>query len=262
MVGEHVRLKGRRLVSASVSLRDLQDALSVEFADEELLRLAFTHPSYANEHASANGTNERLEFLGDAVLGLVIAERLYERFPGVEEGRLTLWRAHLVQGSTLARVAARHDLGSWLLLGRGEEATGGREREGNLAHVYESLVGALKLDRGPDGGLEGARRFIERTLEPELAALQTDPAELNPKGTLQQLAEGDFGRPQYVTTEERGPEHEREFSVEVRVGDEVLGRGAGTSKQQAEKAAAREAVLLLRGRLDEVETADAPEQAG
>ena len=250
------------MVSASVSLRDLQDRFRVRFDDEELLRLALTHPSYANEHPGTNGTNERLEFLGDAVLGLVIAEWLYERFPGVEEGRLTLWRAHLVQGSTLARVAARLDLGSSLLLGRGEEATGGRERDGNLAHVYEALIGAIKLDRGPDGGLEGARRFIERTLDPELAALQTDPAELNPKGTLQQLAEAAFGRPQYLTTDERGPEHEREFSVEVRVGDEVLGRGAGGSKQLAEKAAAREAITRLRERPESIDPADEPEQAG
>ena len=236
------------MVSASVSLRDLQDQLGVRFADEELLRLAFTHPSYANEHPGTAGTNERLEFLGDAVLGLVVAERLYERFPGVEEGRLTLWRAHLVQGSTLARVAARLDLGRWLLLGRGEEATGGRDREGNLAHVYEALVGAIKLDGGPGGGPEGARRFIEQSLEPELSALQQDPAELNPKGALQQLTEGSFGRPQYVTVDERGPEHLREFTVEVRIADEILGQGMGGSKQQAQKAAAREAVGRLRER--------------
>ena len=231
----------------------MQDRLGVRFADEELLRLALTHPSYANEHPGTAGTNERLEFLGDAVLGLVVAERLYERFPGVEEGRLTLWRAHLVQGSTLARVAARLDLGRWLLLGRGEEATGGRDREGNLAHVYEAVVGAIKLDGGPnggpDGGHEGARRFIEQSLEPELSALQQDPAELNPKGALQQLAEVSFGRPHYVTVDERGPEHVREFTVEVRIADEVLGQGMGGSKQQAEKAAAREAVRRLRERL-------------
>ena len=231
------------------SLRDAQQALGVAFADESLLRLALTHSSYANEHACAGGTNERLEFLGDAVLGLVIAEWLYERFPGVEEGDLTLWRAHLVQGPTLARAAARLGLGRWLLLGRGEEATGGRERGGNLAHAYEAVVGAIKLDRGPGGGPEGARRFIERTLAGELAALQTDPAELNPKGTLQQLCEGRYGRPQYVTIEERGPDHRREFAIEVRVGDEVLGRGAGGSKQEAGKAAARAAVRRLRDRL-------------
>ena len=116
-MAEHVRAKGRRLVSASAVFRDLQDVLSVNFADEDLLRLALTHPSYSNENTSVSGNNERLEFLGDAVLGLVIAERLYESFPDVEEGRLTLWRAHLVQGSMLSRVSARLDLGRWLLLG-------------------------------------------------------------------------------------------------------------------------------------------------
>ena len=112
------------------------------------------------------------------------------------------------------------------------------------------MVGAITLDRGPDGGQEGTRRFIERSLEPELSALQTDPAELNPKGVLQQLAERTYGRPHYVTTDESGPEHEREFSVEVRIDGEVLGRGSGSSKQQAEKAAAREAVGRLAARRD------------
>jgi ribonuclease-3 len=249
------------VISASVSLHDVQDQLALRFDDESLLQLALTHPSYANEHPDAPGTNERLEFLGDAVLGLVIAERLYQRFPDVEEGQLTQWRAHLVQGSTLARAAARLGLGRWLLLGRGEDATGGREREGNLAHVYEALVGAITLDRGADGGQEGARRFIERSLASELEALATDPAELNPKGALQQLAESTFGRPHYVTTDESGPEHEREFAVEVQIGDEVFGRGHGSSKQQAEKAAAREAVQRLRERLDGAASANG-ESAG
>lgn len=233
---------------ASPSLRGLQDRLALRFGDESLLLLALTHSSWANEHPGEEGSNERLEFLGDAVLGLVVAERLYERFPDVEEGLLTLWRAHLVQGPTLARAAARLDLGAWLRLGRGEDATGGREREGNLAHVYEALVGAIRLDCGPGGGIEGARRFIERTLGPELAALHDDPAELNPKGALQQLAEASLGRPLYVTLEERGPEHAREFAVEVRIGGEALGSGRGSSRQQAEKNAAREAVQRLRAR--------------
>ncbi len=236
------------MISAPSSLRDAQAALGVEFADESLLRLALTHPSYTNEHEGSGGSFDRLEFLGDSVLDMIIAERLYERFPAVEEGRLTLWRAHIVQGATLAEAARRLGLGCWLLLGRGEEATGGRERPGNLADAYEALVGALKLDPGPHGGIEGARRFIERTLAPELDALQTDPVELNTKGALQQYCEGRFGRPQYVTVEERGPEHEREFSVEVRIDGETLGRGSGRTKQQAEKDAAREALRLLRER--------------
>ncbi len=236
------------MVSAPLSPCDVQATLRIRFADEALLRLALTHPSYTNEHDGSDGSFERLEFLGDSVLGMVVAERLYERFPDVEEGRLTLWRAHIVQGPTLAEAARRLGLGQYLLLGRGEEATGGRERPGNLADAYEALIGALKLDRGPDGGLEGARRFIERTLAPELDALQTDPAELNTKGALQQYCEGRFGRPQYLTVEERGPEHAREFSVEVRIDGEVLGQGSGRTKQQAEKDAAREALRRLRER--------------
>ena len=236
------------MVSAPLSLCDVQATLRIRFADEALLRLALTHPSYTNEHEGSDGSFERLEFLGDSVLGMVVAERLYERFPDVEEGRLTLWRAHIVQGPTLAEAARRLGLGQYLLLGRGEEATGGRERPGNLADAYEALIGALKLDRGPDGGLEGARRFIERTLAPDLDALQTDPAELNTKGALQQYCEGRFGRPQYLTVEERGPEHAREFSVEVRIDGEVLGQGSGRTKQQAEKDAAREALRRLRER--------------
>ncbi|MYA19531.1 MAG: ribonuclease III [Chloroflexi bacterium] len=236
------------MVSAPLSPCDVQATLRIRFADEALLRLALTHPSYTNEHEGSDGSFERLEFLGDSVLGMVVAERLYERFPDVEEGRLTLWRAHIVQGPTLAEAARRLGLGQYLLLGRGEEATGGRERPGNLADAYEALIGALKLDRGLDGGLEGARRFIERTLAPELDALQTDPAELNTKGALQQYCEGRFGRPQYLTVEERGPEHAREFSVEVRIDGEVLGQGSGRTKQQAEKDAAREALRRLRER--------------
>ena len=236
------------MVSAPLSLCDVQATLRIRFADEALLRLALTHPSSTNEHDGSDGSFERLEFLGDSVLGMVVAERLYERFPDVEEGRLTLWRAHIVQGPTLAEAARRLGLGQYLLLGRGEEATGGRERPGNLADAYEALIGALKLDRGPDGGLEGARRFIERTLAPELDALQTDPAELNTKGALQQYCEGRFGRPQYLTVEERGPEHAREFSVEVRIDGVVLGQGSGRTKQQAEKDAAREALRRLRER--------------
>ena len=244
------------MVSAPPSLADAQAALGVAFADEALLRLALTHPSWTNEHEGADGSFERLEFLGDAVLGMVTAELLYERFPDVEEGALTLWRAQLVQGPTLAGAAARLGLGRWLLLGRGEETTGGRERPGILADACEALIGALKLDRGPDGGLEGARRFIERTLAPELEALRTDPAELNAKGALQQHCEGRFGRPQYVTVEERGPDHAREFSVEVRIDGEVLGRGHGRSKQQAEKDAAGEALRRLREQPDELAPAE------
>lgn len=232
--------------------RALEGRLGVQFRTPALLRTALTHPSYANEHPGTadqpggNETNERLEFLGDAALGLVVAEALYTRYPDLEEGRLTEWRAQIVCGPTLARAAVRYGLGEALLLGRGEESTGGRSREGNLERVFEATVGAILLDQG----LEAAREFAERALAVEFRALEgDDPAALNPKGALQQLAQGVLGRPQYVTTLEEGPEHQRQFTIEVRIDGEVVGTGSGPSKQQAEKAAAWAALEIVRARL-------------
>lgn len=233
--------------AADAGQQALEARLGLRFRDPALLRTALTHPSYANEHpATVEETNERLEFLGDAVLGLIVAEALYARYPALEEGRLTEWRAQLVCGPTLARVAERFGIGAALLLGRGEEATGGRQREGNLERALEATVGAVMLDQG----LEAARAFAERALEPEFHALAgDDPAALNPKGALQQLVQGVLGRPHYVTTLEEGPEHARRFTIEVRIDGEVVGTGSGPSKQQAEKAAARAALAVVRARL-------------
>ena len=235
--------RGEHLISASPEVAALQDRIGILFRDEALLLTALTHSSYANEHPEEpDGANERLEFLGDAVLGLVVAEALYEEFPDQQEGRLTEWRAQLVMGPTLARVADAIGLGPALRLGRGEEATDGRERERNLERAYEALVGAVMLDRD----LEAAREFVRRTLQEEFDALDGDQALVNPKGALQQLAHGNSARPEYVTVEEHGLEHEREFTVEVRVDGHVAGRGRGTSKQLAEKSAAREALEALQ----------------
>lgn len=236
----------------------LQERLGVTFRDPSLLRTALTHPSYANEHPDeGHATNERLEFLGDAVLGLIVAETLYSQYPDVEEGRLTEWRAQLVCGPTLARVATRLNLGPELRLGRGEEATGGRTREGNLERGMEALIGAVMLDQG----LEVARQVAARVLEPEFVVLGDESVELNPKGALQQLVQGAYGRPHYATASEEGPEHARRFTIEVRIDGEVVGSGSGTSKQQAEKEAAREAIGVMRARILE-RAANTAEAAG
>lgn len=225
---------------------EIEAEIGVSFLDHAMLRTALTHPSYANEHPEdATETNERLEFLGDAALGLIVAEALYERFPDRQEGSLTAWRAELVCGPTLARVATQLGVGRWLRLGRGEEATGGREREGNLERAYEALVGAILIDRG----LDAARDFVQRTLNDDFEALARDPAVLNPKGALQQIAQGLGMRPEYATVAIEGPEHDRWFTVEVRLGGEALGSGEGANKQQAEKEAAREALETLQARL-------------
>ncbi len=220
--------------------------MGVTFLDTAILQVALTHPSYANEHTEdAPETNERLEFLGDAVLGLVVAEALYARYPLEAEGRLTERRAQLVMGPTLARVAGTLGLGEALLLGRGEESTGGRARDRNLERVYEAVVGALLLDQG----LEAARAFIQRTLGAEVEALDAGAPALNPKGDLQQLTQGLHTRPEYVTVGEAGPEHDRTFTVEVRMDNEVLGSGSGASRQLAEKEAALHALDVLRARV-------------
>ena len=249
-VAGRVRSEGVHVVSAApdpgrTSLPELQRQIGVQFADEGLLRTALTHSSYANEYPDdAPETNERLEFLGDAALGLVVAEGLYTRYPQEAEGQLTEWRAQLVMGPTLARIAEGLGLGNALLLGRGEEATGGRERDGNLERAYEALLGALLLDQG----LEAVRAFVERTLAAELDAIEAGEAVLNPKGELQQLTQGSSARPEYVVVEQHGPEHRRTFTVEVRLGDEPIGSGSGASKQLAEKQAARGALATLRER--------------
>lgn len=235
------------------SLAALEGRLGVAFLDRALLLAALTHPSYANEHPSDPApTNERLEFLGDAALSLVVAEALYERFPDVQEGRLTEWRAHVVQGPTLSRVAGeRVDLGPALRLGRGEEQTGGREREGNLERAFEAIIGALYLDQG----IEAVRAFVVRTLGEEFDRLADEAAVLNAKGALQELAQEGLVRPEYVVVSREGPDHSRRFEVEVRVGGEALGRGAGHSRQEAEKQAALHALPALRARLGRTHTA-------
>ena len=245
-----MRLEGVHVVSASpdagrTSLPELQRQIGVQFADADLLRTALTHSSYANEHRDdAPETNERLEFLGDAALGLVVAESLYARYPQEAEGQLTEWRAQLVMGPTLAGIAEALGLGDALLLGRGEEATGGRERDGNLERAYEALLGALLLDQG----LEAVRAFVDRTLAAEFDAIEAGEAVLNPKGELQQLTQGESERPEYVVVAQQGPEHHRTFTVDVRLGDETVGSGSGASKQLAEKQAARVALATLRER--------------
>ena len=235
-------------------LSALESGIGFTFRDPALLTTALTHSSFANEHPEDPlPPNERLEFLGDAVLGMIVAEALYTRFPAIQEGRLTEWRAQLVCGPTLARVAADQlALGAWLRLGRGEEATGGRDREGNLERAFEAVVGAVYLDRD----LDTTREFVDRMLQDDFEALEGGGDQLNPKGALQQLTQGVSGRPDYVLLAAEGPEHDRRFHVQVRVDGEVVGEGAGTSKQQAEKEAAREALATLRRRGEQASAAE------
>jgi len=221
----------------------LMEKLGVSFEDTSALELALVHSSYLNENPGVYPeSNERLEFLGDALISVAVAHDLYRRFPDSPEGELTAMRSALVRGESLAKVAALLDLGSYLLMGTGEEAGGGGKRPSNLAAAFEALVGALLGDRGYDV----ARTFVLRVLSDELAAVSDSRAPSNPKSRLQELVQhGGVASPLYVVVEVSGQDHARQFTVEVSVSGQVKGRGTGPRKSIAEQEAAAEALKAL-----------------
>lgn len=221
----------------------LQDRLGYVFRDPALLRLALTHPSVAHEQGAPIQTNQRLEFLGDAVLQLALTRELYEKFPGFGEGPLTKARAKLVNRRTLAERARHLALGQHLILSRGEESHGGRERLSALADTYESLLGAIFLD----GGFEAARDFILRQFQEAFGGLKVIPILENPKGELQELLQAVSPEaPHYHVVSATGPDHDRIFECTVDHAGAELARGRGKSKKDAESEAALAALTRLR----------------
>ena len=207
-----------------------------EFKNPSYLQRALTHRSYLNEHPEAIEDNERLEFLGDAVLDCLSGAFLYNRYPEMREGQLTRMRSALVRTEQLAAFAAELGVGSLIRLGKGEEEAGGRERAPLLCATFEAIVGAYYLD----SGFEAVRRFVE----PLFATLAN--ADLDSKSYLQEVAQAEFGQtPRYHTASAVGPDHHKEFTVEVLIGGEVYGVGAGPNKQAAAQAAARAALHKL-----------------
>ena len=223
-------------------MASLEEALGSTFRDRDLLGLALVHSSYLNENPEEfSESNERLEFLGDALIGLVIAHRLYQSFPDHTEGELTALRSALVRGETLARTAESLNLGQYLLMGRGEEVSGGRDRPSNLAAAFEAVVGALLLDQD----YEAASALVLRALSQELSAIGRQLPN-NPKSLLQELVQSrGSGPPSYRIVEVTGEHHARLFTAEVVVSGGVLGRGTGQRKSQAEQEAARQALKEL-----------------
>ena len=216
----------------------LQASLGYEFADGRLLERALTHRSYANE-SEVTENNQRLEFLGDSVLGLVIAERMFALFPHAPEGSLSSWLASLVNEGALTEVANALELGRFLRLGRGEILSGGREKPSLLADAYEAVLAAVYLD----GGLEAVRDVILRLQADAIDGCEPSAPPEDFKSRLQRLvqAEGAF-RPKYDIISERGPAHERIFIAAALVDDEVFGEGEGRSKKEAEQQAAHAAL--------------------
>jgi ribonuclease-3 len=217
--------------------------LAYHFRDEKLLRLALTHPSVAHESGTALAHNQRLEFLGDAVLGLVLTQKLYEQFPGFDEGPLTKARAKLVNRKTLAERARSMGLGAHLILSRGEETSGGRERLSALADAYEAVLGAIFLD----GGFAAAQEFILTEFAEAFGELTTLPLMENPKGELQELLQARSPlAPEYKTAQVSGTDHDPLFECAVHHEGVELARGRGRSKKAAESEAALAALQKLK----------------
>jgi ribonuclease-3 len=222
----------------------LQIDLGVSINNPALLEQALVHSSYINENPSFVLTsNERLEFLGDAVLGVLIAEKLYQEFPQFDEGEMTKLRAALVSQDALARIADAINLGDYLYLGRGERASGGESKPSNLAGAVEALIGAVFLDKG----LSAAKEFTLRLYGEELENAVSPVVKADYKSQLQEFIQSrEKRKPVYHLLEEKGPAHDKTFTVEVKLGERVLGRGVGKSKRAAETEAARSALQQLQ----------------
>ncbi len=236
------RKDARTLAQIEQKFEALQERLNITFSNVELLKQAFTHSSFVNEQRESEGDNERLEFLGDAVLELTVSRYLFEHYPERSEGELTKLRAAIVCEPSLVQFANHYQFSDMILLGKGEELTGGRNRPALLADVFESFIGALYLDQG----IEAAERFLAEAVFPKVATgffeEQTDF-----KSQLQEAIQRvGLGVIEYEIIEERGPAHSREFISRVQVADELEGIGTGRSKKEAEQQAAKQALLELK----------------
>ncbi len=223
---------------------ELEQLLGIHFRQPQLLTCALTHSSFVNEYTGADepSDNERLEYLGDAVLGLVAADLLYRRYPHLDEGSLTQLRAAIVKAEALARFAQQVQLGRFLRLGVGEERTGGRERESMLSHGFEAVIGAIYLDRG----MAAVTDFLTPLLQALLNEVLDQRLHLDARSELQErLQARRQPQPSYRLRGTSGPEHDKNFCVEVGSGDAVLGSGVGKSKRAAAQAAARDALLRI-----------------
>lgn len=220
----------------------LEKEMKVTFGDAALLQMALTHRSYAFENDMPQElTNERLEFLGDAVLGLVVTDVAYREFPDLSEGQLAKLRAATVNMTTLAEVARELSLGSEILLGKGEEMSGGRDKPSILSDAMEAVLGAVYLDQG----LPAASGLVERLFWPRMAAYVRGEGERDYKTSLQELSAQDLGGLPEYRVQERGPDHQKEFTATVVLAGREFGTGVGRSKKEAEQRAAREAYTRL-----------------
>ncbi|SHJ95785.1 ribonuclease III [Paramaledivibacter caminithermalis] len=221
-----------------------EQLINYEFKKKELINEALTHSSYANEKKNKKYKhNERLEFLGDSVLGLIISDYLFINYPDLPEGELTKTRAKIVCEPTLSYCAKAIDLGNYIMLGKGEDATGGRERQSLLADAFESVIGAIYLD----GGIESAKKFILWTMKEVINDALNGKIFIDYKTRLQELIQNDPNvKISYEIIDEKGPDHNKTFYTQVKKNDNVLGHGKGKSKKESEQNAAKMALGVIK----------------
>lgn len=220
-------------------LGEIETKLKVNFDDKQLLKRAFTHRSFLNENGSVKEHNERLEYLGDAVLEFLVSKFLYTQFPDTPEGELTSYRSASVKTDTLAEIARSLDYGSYILMSNGEEKTGGREKDYLLANTFEAVLGALYLDQG----MQKCEDLLKRILFPRIDHIVEHHLDIDAKTRFQEVAQ-ELHRltPTYQLLSEIGPDHSKEFTMGVYLGENEYGRGQGSSKQRAEEEAAVKAL--------------------
>ena len=219
----------------------LEQKLGYKFNNINLLKNALTHSSYANEVRNGFSSNERLEFLGDSVLSIVVSDYIYKHYPNMPEGELTKLRASLVCEKSLCTFSRELELGSYLMLGKGEDTGGGRERDSILADAFEAVLAAIYLD----GGMEPARRHVMNFVLRELKHTD-DEVFKDYKTALQEIIQRNPEESiTYILTDESGPDHDKSFTVEVRLNSNVIGKGTGKNKKRAEQMAAKEALMLM-----------------
>ncbi len=232
-----------------IEIKKLEKIISYEFKNLGLLDQALTHKSYIHEYSlPSSASNERLEFLGDAVLGLIIGHKLVSTYPGHSEGGLSILKAAVVNEQQLARVARELELGSYLLLGKGEEQTGGRQKDSLLADAYEALLGAIYLD----GGIEKATTSVLLQFSGVFQDLTEKGVAFDFKTRFQEITQDLFKiTPNYSVVKEWGPDHEKSFEVQVSIKNKIYGSGLGKSKKEAEQKAAAEAIEIIEGKIDQ-----------
>lgn len=221
-------------------MNSIKEKLGIEFKDEELLKTALTHRSFLNENRGMElKNNERLEFLGDAVLELIVSYRLFSTYPNRAEGELTGIRSALVKTESLAEQSRKLNIGDFLLMSKGEEDSGGRDKDYLLANAYEAILGAIYIDKG----FEECKDFVERTILKQLDLIVENQLFIDPKTKVQELIQAKYRvTPTYEIVEEKGPDHEKLFTVVLKIGEKFSCKGHGPSKQKAEEEAAAKAI--------------------